>query len=128
MDFARGCGALSLLVLFPDSRCWNTQSNSKSINTHTQWFKVLFFDDFSGVDWPHIIHNMFLLMVIGYLYIARFARPYKAYTPLFVNSYTVLPLSVSLQLFKSIARWRSQIKEFGHTVKHLEFTFCLKTK
>lgn len=31
-----------------------------------QWFKVFFFDDFSGVNWPHIIHNMFLLFKILY--------------------------------------------------------------
>jgi len=86
------------------SRGWYTQSESQSVNAHTQRLKVFMLNDFAGVNRSHFIHCFTLLMVINYFYISRFISPYKTHAPLFIDSNTMLPLSVTAQLFKLVAR------------------------
>jgi len=64
-------------------------------------------------------------MVINNLYISGAAAlESKTNTPLIVNANAPLPLPFTLQRFKSVARWRSQVFDSFSNIQQREFPHC----
>jgi len=69
-----------------------------------------------------------LSVIIGDFHFSWLIQPHKANAPLFVDSYAVLPRSITAQFFQHVSRRRAQIKQLYRTVKYLQlaFSLCLK--
>jgi hypothetical protein len=67
---------------------------------------------------------MFLVVVYDLNLVGISIPPNEAETPLLVDSHAVFSLSVPVQCFQAIPRWRCKISQFGGTIQLPEFSAC----
>jgi len=68
-------------------------------------------------------------MVINYLYVMwAIFTPFKADTPLLIDSNTLLPLAIPSQRLKTVTWEIHEIIYTGSTIKHLQSLLCLLRK
>jgi hypothetical protein len=111
-----------------DSRGGNTQSNRQSVCAHIQRNEKFLSKDLSRVNGPHFIHRLYLLVVIGYLYITRAIRPTKADAPLLIDSDAVLTKAIPSQSLKVITWRRAKVEQLNSGIEDFQFAFSLSFK